>query len=52
VANLAVLSDLAVYGLDICLIANILGDNAYVIDFNLYYEITGNTGECFLNIPR
>jgi hypothetical protein len=54
-ANLAVSSDLAgfhFYGLDICLIAHILGFNAYVIDFHLYHESRGNKDDNFFLIQR
>jgi NaMN:DMB phosphoribosyltransferase len=50
-ANLAVSSDLRgfhFYGADICLIASILGYNAYVIDFHLYHESTGNMDKEFI----
>jgi hypothetical protein len=49
-ANLAVSSDLKgfhFYGADICLIASILGFNAYVIDFHLYHKSRGNKDDAF-----
>jgi hypothetical protein len=49
-ANLAVSSDLKgfhFYGLDICLIAYILGYNAYVINFHLYHQSRGLKDERF-----
>lgn len=52
-ANLAVSSDLAgyhFYGTDICLIAKILGYNAYVVDFRLYHKSIGNKNENFYNL--
>jgi len=54
-ANLAVSSDLAgfhFYGSDICLIAYILGFNAYTIDFHLYHKSRGNIDENFFNMKR
>ena len=54
-ANLAVSSDLKgfhFYGTDICLIASILGFNAYVIDFHLYHKSKGNMDEDFFSIKR
>jgi hypothetical protein len=52
-ANLAVSSDLAgfhFYGTDICLIADILGFNAYVVDFHMYHQSTGNKDKGFLSM--
>jgi len=54
-ANLAVSSDLRgfhFYGADICLIASILGYNAYVIDFHLYHESTGNMDKEFYSMKK
>lgn len=54
-ANLAVSSDLKgfhFYGADICLIASILGYNAYVIDFHLYHKSTGNYDEEFYSLKK
>lgn len=54
-ANLAVSSDLAgfhFYGTDVCLIASILGHNAYVVDFHLYHKSTGNMDEEFFSIKK
>ncbi|HSM93673.1 MAG TPA: hypothetical protein VLT47_12375 [Anaeromyxobacteraceae bacterium] len=49
-ANLAVSSDLSgfhLYGTDICLIAEILGFNAYVVAFHLYHRSVGTVDEAF-----
>lgn len=49
-ANLAISNDLYgfhFYGVDLCLIANILGYNAYVINFHLYHKSGGNCNESF-----
>jgi len=49
-ANLALSNDLHgfhFYGVDLCLIADILGYNAYVIDFHLYHKSGGNCDESF-----
>jgi|WetSurMetagenome_2_1015567.scaffolds.fasta_scaffold65936_3 hypothetical protein len=54
-ANLAVSSDLAgfhFYGTDVCMIASILGYNAYVADFHLYHKSTGNMDEEFFSIKK
>ena len=49
-ANLALSRDLNgfhMYGTDICLIADILGYNAYVVDFNLIHKSNGNADKSF-----
>lgn len=49
-ANLSISNDLTgfhFYGVDLCIIANILGYNAYVIDFHLYHKSAGNCNESF-----
>jgi len=49
-ANLTLSHDLNgfhFYGLDLCLIADLLGYNAYVIDFHLYHKSGGNCNESF-----
>lgn len=49
-ANLTLSSDLEgfhLYGTDICLIADILGYNCYVIDFKLVHKSDGNADEKF-----
>lgn len=54
-ANLAVSSDLAgfhFYGADICLIARILGFNAYVIDFHIYHQSRGNKDKNFYSMKK
>lgn len=54
-ANLAFSSNLAgfhMYGTDICLIADVLGYSAYVIDFNLLHKSDGNADESFYSLKR
>ncbi|MEJ6981170.1 hypothetical protein WG906_11950 [Pedobacter sp. P351] len=49
-ANLALSSDLQgfhLYGTDICLIADILGFNSYIIDFNVLHKSDGNPDKGF-----
>lgn len=49
-ANLALSSDLQgfhLYGTDICLIADILGFNSYIIDFNVLHKSDGNADKSF-----
>jgi len=49
-ANLSISNDLVgfhFYGVDLCIIANILGHNAYVIDFHLYHKSGGTCNESF-----
>lgn len=52
-ANLALSSDLQgfhLYGTDICLIADILGFNSYIIDFNVLHKSDGNADKDFYKI--
>jgi hypothetical protein len=54
-ANLALSSDLSgfhMYGTDICLIAKILGYNAYVIDFRLLHKSDGNADQSFYRLKK
>lgn len=54
-ANLALsdnLSGFHMYGTDICLIADILGYTAYVIDFNLTHKSDGNVDKSFFENRR
>ena len=54
-ANLAFSSNLAgfhMYGTDMCLIADVLGYSAYVIDFNLLHKSDGNADESFYSLKR
>lgn len=50
IANLALSNDLSgfhMYGTDLCLIADILGFNSYVIGFNLIHKSNGNVDKSF-----
>jgi hypothetical protein len=40
------------YGTDLCIIANILGYNAYVVDFHLFHKSTGNMNASFYESRR
>ncbi len=54
-ANLAFSSNLNgfhMYGTDICLIADVLGYSAYVVDFNLTHKSDGNADESFYSLKR
>ena len=54
-ANLSLSSDLNgfhFYGTDLCIIADLLGYNAYVIDFNLTHKSDGNADENFYQIRK
>lgn len=54
-ANLTLSYDLAgfhLYGTDICLIANTLGYNAYIINFNLLHKSDGNADKSFYEIKK
>lgn len=49
-ANLALSSDIGgyhLYGLDLCMVAKLLGYSAYVIDFLLIHKSTGNVDQSF-----
>jgi hypothetical protein len=51
-ANLALSNDLSgfhMYGTDICLMADILGFNSYIIDFNIIHKSDGNADKGFYN---
>jgi hypothetical protein len=54
-ANLALSNDLKgfhFYGTDICLIADILGFNSYVISFNLIHKSNGKTDRNFFTLKK
>jgi hypothetical protein len=54
-ANLALSNDLKgfhFYGTDICLIADLLGFNSYVIGFNLIHKSNGNTDKNFFQLKK
>ncbi|WP_124558164.1 hypothetical protein [Pedobacter sp. KBW01] len=54
-ANLALshnLSGFHMYGPDLCLIADVLGFNAYVIDFNIIHKSNGNPDESFRRLRK
>ncbi|HVW94773.1 MAG TPA: hypothetical protein VHA56_02225 [Mucilaginibacter sp.] len=49
-ANLALSNNLSgfhMYGADLCLMADILGFNSYIIDFNILHKSNGNADESF-----
>lgn len=46
------LSGYHLYGTDLCLIANVLGFNAYVVDFNLLHKSKGNLEPNFFKIKK
>lgn len=49
-ANLALSNDLSgfhMYGSDLCMIADILGFNSYIIDFNIIHKSDGNANKSF-----
>ena len=49
-ANLSLSGDIGgyhLYGLDLCLVARLLGYSAYVIDFLLVHKSTGNVDQSF-----
>jgi hypothetical protein len=54
-ANLAVSSDLNgfhLYGTDLCIIAEVLGYTAYVINFNLLHKSTGKRDDQFYRLQK
>jgi hypothetical protein len=54
-ANLALSSDLKgfhLYGTDLCIIAEVLGYSAYVINFNLLHKSTGNRDDNFYKLQK
>lgn len=54
-ANLSLSHDLKgfhFYGADLCLISNILGWSAWVVDFNLYHKSRGSFTESFYEMSR
>ena len=54
-ANLALSSDLSgfhLYGTDLCIIADILGYNAYIIEFNLMHKSDGNADKSFYSLKK
>jgi hypothetical protein len=54
-ANLALSNNLKgfhFYGTDICLIADVLGFNSYVIGFNLIHKSNGNTDKSFFQLKK
>src|SRR5665213_4153117 len=54
-ANLAVSHDLLgfhFYGTDLCLIAGILGWTAWVVDFHLYHQSSGQFNPAFREMKR
>src|SRR5690606_550290 len=49
-ANLALSNNLSgfhMYGADLCMIADILGFNSYIIDFNIIHKSDGNANKSF-----
>lgn len=54
-ANLALSGDLSgfhLYGTDLCIIASILGYNAYVVNFHLLHKSKGNADKSFFDIKK
>jgi len=54
-ANLALshnLSGFHLYGPDLCLVADFLGFNAYIIDFNIIHKSNGNPDESFYRLRK
>lgn len=54
-ANLALSSDLEgfhLYGADMCFIAEALGYNAYIIDFNITHKSSGNADQSFYKLKH
>jgi len=54
-ANLAVSGDISgfhLYGTDLCLIADCMGWNSYVIDFNISHESSGRMNSSFYEISK
>ncbi len=54
-ANLAVSSDLQgfhLYGTDMCIVADLLGRSAYVVDFHLEHRSQGDDGPAFVQARR
>jgi hypothetical protein len=54
-ANIALSRDLSgfhFYGTDICLIADVLGYNSYVISFNIIHKSNGKPDESFLKLRK
>lgn len=54
-ANLALSNDLSgfhLYGTDLCIIADILGYTAYIIDFNLTHKSDGNADKSFYSLKK
>lgn len=54
-ANLALSGDLTgfhLYGTDICVVAEILGHNSYVIDFHVWHKGGGTTDDSFYAVRR
>ena len=54
-ANIALSNNLQgfhFYGTDICLIANVLGFNSYVINFNLIHKSNGKKDESFYDLEK
>ncbi|UKT63817.1 hypothetical protein [Pedobacter mucosus] len=54
-ANLALSHDLSgfhLYGTDLCLIADVLGFNSYIIDFNIIHKSDGNPDHSFDKLEK